>query len=362
MRDVRVRLLVLVTATFVLLVGAADPLRPLVMRTDQPRGVAPSECDEGLSPTPALRVDVRQIPLPEAAPAAAVAPPSRDLRAALEDVQNALVRNDRPAFDAALARVRGIVESYPSGGERRAAEETLRIYEGAGRLWESQYQAPFFAQDSPEYTIVNAYPGYAEAVRRSTLTDQAGRRFYPAAESREFLARVASERLKRLGVRAPAPPARTASTRTAPPQRRAATTSSPSRSRPRVSTSRKARKPAATKSAPSTPSPSASPTVAAVPAPAAPQQTAPPAAGDSSDTAPPPAVADTPAVAATDTVATTPAPATAPVTTTTAAAPVTTTTVDAPAEPAPRSRSIILPTILILIGLGVLIVLFRAAK
>lgn len=377
LREGRVRLLVLGAAAFVMLVGASDPLRPLVMRTDQPRGAAPAECEEGLSPTPALRVDVREIPLPEEIappPATVAAPPQGELRGALESVQHALVGNNRPAFDEALVRTRLIVERYPAGGERRAAEELIRIYEGAGRLWEAQYQSPFFAQESPEYAAVANYPGYQEAVRRSVLTDQAGRKFYPAAESREFLTRVAGDRLTRLGVRTTTPPARVARAEISAPSpspRRSAVSTPPSSSPRRATTSRprtsrpsqQPRKPAATTPAPSTPNPSAPPTVATVPAPAAPSA-APPAAGD-----PPPSVTSDPVdpVAGTDTTPTatetTETTDTASTTTATTAAPIT----PPPAAPEPatepaRGRSVILPTILILIGLGVLIVLFRASK
>lgn len=412
LREGWVRLLVLGAAAFVMLVGASDPLRPLVMRTEQPRGAVPAECEEGLSPTPAIRVDVREIPLPEEIappPATVAAPPQGELRGALESVQNALVRNNRPEFDEALVRTRLIVERYPTGGERRAAEELIRIYEGAGRLWEAQYQSPFFAQESAEYAAVAAYPEYQEAVRRSTLTDAAGRKFYPAAESREFLTRVAADRLKRLGVRVTTPPARVpradvsapaasptpnrssvsapASPRssTASTSRRPATTttrsttsrattsrtttSRPTTSRATTSPSTATtRKPAATTSAPSTPNPSAPPTVAAVPAPAAPSA-APPAAGDpdpdravTSD----PVAADTdpPAAAGTagDTAGDTNLDTAAGTGTTTAAAPITPPPAAPEAAKPARGRSVILPTILILIGLGVLIVLFRASK
>jgi hypothetical protein len=401
LREGRVRLLVLGAAAFVMLVGASDPLRPLVMRTEQPRGAAPAECDEGLSPAPALRVDAREIPLPEeVAPVPATAanvpaPPRGELRGALESVQTALARNNRAAFDEALVRTRLIVEKYPAGGERRSAEELIRIYEGAGRLWEAQYQSPFFSTESPEYAAASAYPGYQEAVRRSTLTDAAGRKFYPASESREFLTRVAADRLNRLGVRVPTPstprlsssssssssrPSASASassssspSRSTSSKPRRTTSSSSSRSsisRPRTTsttTTTTTRKPAATKPAPSTPNPSAPPTVAAEPAPAAPSA-APPAAGDSASTAAPaPAVTSDPVVI-TDTTPTAVAPITPPPDAPVPATSVTTdTAASTPATPEPtteptRGRSVILPTILILIGLGVLIVLFRASK
>src|SRR5688572_26952581 len=94
-------------------------LKPLVARVDQPRGPIPAECEQGLSPVPPLRVEVRDIELPRDEPAEAVAPPSGALREALQETQLALTRNDRPAFDAALARTRALLLTYPSGSERR---------------------------------------------------------------------------------------------------------------------------------------------------------------------------------------------------------------------------------------------------
>ncbi|HEU4886968.1 MAG TPA: hypothetical protein VFV49_03710, partial [Thermoanaerobaculia bacterium] len=82
------------------------PLNSLVARVDQPRGPVPAECEQGLSPTPPLRVEVRDIELPSNEPAEAIAPQSGALRAALQETQIALTGNDRPAFNAALARAK----------------------------------------------------------------------------------------------------------------------------------------------------------------------------------------------------------------------------------------------------------------
>lgn len=414
LRDRRVGLFVLVVMAFVSLVGAAQmPLNPLVIRNEQVRVAVPSECEEGLSATPALRVNVSEIPLPPVEPRGNVAPPTDALRGALHETQTALTRNNRPAFDEALARLHAVVETYPTGGERRSAEQLVRIYDAAARLWDAQYTTPFFGEDSAEYALANEHPGYMEAVRRATFTDNTGRRFYPAAESREFLAGVAAQRLQRLGVTAPAPARRTSPTsssiaRTTPrstsssprvtaPQttratRETSTTRKPSGTRKPSTTastsgrSRTAssgtsgtsgsssrsssRKPAAVIHTPSSsPSPSAPPTSAAVPAPAPPRvaEAAPatatsPAAGDDvpvtstrtvEEDLPPAVTGDT---MASDTVAPPPAPTTSPATTD--------TTQTAPGEPETpsRTRSVVLPMILILIGLGVLIVLFRASK
>ena len=410
-RGRQVGLLILGIAAFLSFAGASDPRHPLVMRTDSAQGPVPVECETGLSLAPTLRVDLRDVPLPEPEPTEAAPPPSGSLRAALADTQSALAANDRTAFDDAFVQARAQTEAHPAGGERRAAEELVRIYDGARRLWDAQFQSPFFGEDSAEYAAVSAYPGYAEAMRRNTITDASGRRFYPAVESRAFLAGIAADRLRSLGVRAPARPPRTertpaiaaADTAPLPPirprstaaqsttssSRRPATTASPRRptggtSRPRTTTASAAptptrssssasktpptRKPAVATTTSSMPNPSTSPTATAVPKPAAPPVATPidtatassPAAGSSTSPAPtavPPtldeptdtALTETPP--ATETTLTTP-----PATSTTAPAPV-------PADTRPlRSRSVVLPTILILIGLAVLIVLFRSSK
>jgi hypothetical protein len=218
--DRRAGLLFLTLGVLLVSTGAAWPLNPLVTRSAQPAGPVPVECEQGLAPTPMPRVNVAEIPLPEAVPASLPAPPSRTLRRTLEDAHAALVRNDRPAFDEALGTARLIVRDYPPGGERTAAQEALRAYEDAAFLWDAQFESPFFDQNSEAYTRMSRYPGYTEAVRRGVFTDDRDRRFYPAAESRQFLTRTASERLGRLGIRTPSAP----STRVARAEPRRTTT------------------------------------------------------------------------------------------------------------------------------------------
>jgi hypothetical protein len=110
-------------------------------------------------------------------------------------LHDALARNDRVAFDANLPRVRD-------------AGEGAEIYDHIALLWDAQFVSPFFDPSSEAYRVVSAYPGYEEAVRRHVLVDDAGRRFYPAAESRAFLTRIAAARfgaLPRVAPRAAAP-------------------------------------------------------------------------------------------------------------------------------------------------------------
>lgn len=395
LRERRIGLLVLITAALLSLTGQSQrPVNPLVVRTPQP-GTAPADCDQSLAPVPPPRIAVDEIPAPSVEPVEAPAPPSGSLRAALHATQTALAQNDRAAFDESLRSARSLLATYPTGAERRTGEELVRIYESAARLWDAQYRSPFFDQSSPEYTIVSAYPGYADAVRRSTLTDPSGQRFYPAAESRDFLGRVAADRLRGIGIQAPtrvaertpAPTSRPRSTtavtprttevppsvttpRTTPRRTTTATTGTvrpprPRRSapviasRPRSSSTTEPRTSAPVTPAPGTsPNPSAPPTTAAAPEPAAPvagtEEPSPAAASPAPGESP-----AAPAVPTTDTFATAtdtaPIPTDTTVTTDTAPSPV-------PATATSRTRSVILPTILILIGLAVLIVLFRASK
>lgn len=384
--------LIFTLSVLLMLTGQSWPLNPLVTRNPQPAGPVPPGCEQGLAPAPMPRVVVAEIPPREAfvpGPVVRAAvpppPPSRTLRNTLEEAHAALVRNDRPAFDAALANARRIVRDYPPGAERTAAEEALRTYDDAAFLWDAQFESPFFSQNTEAFARVSRYPGFAEAVRRGLLTDDADRRFYPAAESRDFLTRVAAERLNRLGIRAPSRVARgerppsvpsvsstttrsAAVSSTTPPSAAASASASPRRTPRRApvrraasapSTSRKSATPAM--SAPASPDPSAPARAVAASAPAASPAAAPtPAAPAPSPVAEGQPTEDVPVPADSDTALTTsatPAPAT-PSTATPAPAPATTTT----AAPAPERRSILVPALLIAIGLGVLIVLFRVSR
>src|SRR5215203_2171136 len=133
-------LLTLPVALFAQVTSPQLPLNNLVARVDQPRGPIPAECEQGLSPAAPLRVEVRDIELPVDEPGEPVAPPSGALRAALQQTQVALTDNDRPAFNAALARTRALLVTYPTGAERRTAEDIVRLHEIAARLWDTQFE------------------------------------------------------------------------------------------------------------------------------------------------------------------------------------------------------------------------------
>jgi len=196
----RVGLLVLVTAVMLSSPGVSQSLNPLVTRNPNAPATLPADCNESLAPAPAPRPRIAEIPLPEPERVEAPAPPSGSLRAALQSAQAALARNDRLEFDRAVSSARSLLATYPTGAERRTGEELLRTYDAAARLWDAQFQSPFFGEDSPEFALVSGYPGYRDAMRRGTITDASGRRFYPAAESRDFLARIAGERLSGIGI------------------------------------------------------------------------------------------------------------------------------------------------------------------
>jgi hypothetical protein len=374
-------LLLLMAMAFMTLIGASAPLKPLVVRTANVQGGIPSDCDQSLSNVPqTARINVAELPATDVS-TVALAPPSRELRAELDALQRALTRNDRPAFDEHLDNAGHLIVGYPPGAEKRAGEELVRIYSDTAQIWDAQFASPFFDETSAEYDILAHYPGYAEAVRRGMLTDDRDRRFYPAAESRTFLTRVAAERLARIGISAPRVPV-TRSAASRPPRvdtQREMAQPAPTRHRvetPRVESVKREKSVAPKRThiaRASAPAKHTSPALTSIPVPVAttthasppPVTTTMPAPMTSSSsttappvTAPPPPPIDTaPDTAITATTAST---SVAP-TTSSASAPTTSSAPEpAPAAAAPR-RSMILPVILILIGLGVLVLLFRAS-
>jgi len=116
------------------------------------------------------------------------APADDALRSEAEAATDALLRNDRPAFDEHYARVKA--------NPRAADSSTARVLDDAALVWNALFQSPFFAEGSEVYARVSAYPGYANAVRRGILT-VGGQRLYPAADSLHFLAGLAAQRLGR---------------------------------------------------------------------------------------------------------------------------------------------------------------------
>jgi hypothetical protein len=333
-----------------------------VQRLTKPSGPVPSDCDTSSTVAAAPRLDVSQIP--ETAPVALppVAPPSTSLRNLLRETRAAADRGDREAFRSALAAVKATLRAYPAGAEKRAAEDTVRVYDDLDRVWTYQYESPtgaFFDESSDVYKVLAAYPGYGEAIRRQTLT-VGGRRLYPATESRRFLVaqasgqRVPSDQRSAISDQRPSKP-RTSRTPTADtPALRTATHHTPT---PTPRTPAHAPKVTASK----TPAPAPQPVPAPQPAPA-------PAPAPTPVTPAP--VTTTTASASTETTAPAPTTTTSAPPTTAPALPSATDTavaatesVEPPVPQAPqKGRGMVVPVVLILIGLGVLVVLFRASS
>lgn len=341
----RVTFAVLLSFASLTLHGASRPLNPLVPRLATSDAVT-TECAEGTTFAPEPRIDVADIPEPERSgiEMASMPPPSSSLRVQFQEAQAALAREDRRTFSDALARIRATLADYPPGGEKSAAQNVLGVYEDVAVLWEAQFQSPFFAEESAAYRAASDYPGWAEGVRRNILVDDRDHRFYPARESRQYLAGVAATRLQRLGVERDEP-------RTALPAIR------PRRGPGKVETHVAAATPKPAPRRTATPKPRAT-YVAPAPKPAPPVIIPPPVARPVQTATTDPVPVETAPPPAPDTVATT-APLAAPETTDTT---VTTATEAARANEPAKSRPLIVPIILILVGLGVLIVLFRTSS
>jgi hypothetical protein len=396
-RGLRSGSLTLLVFAAVSALGQSRPLNPTV--TVLPRAVAPvpAECDIG--PGPDIRVAELQSPPERSLEADLAPPPSSDLRSILRNAQEAAEANDRATFSDAVTRARATLANYPSGGEKNAANDVIAVYSDLLRLWNYQFDSPtgaFLDQESEGGALVqmmNRYPAWPAFIADQTIT-AGGRKIYPTRESRAFLTAEAARRLPRLGVQPPAPrqpprpapPTRTVETEPAGtppgampsvvPRRRTpsttqpsttqpSTSSQPQRSEPRVATTtpRRTTPPRATATpakAAAKPSPPPAPptdeelaalglgTSTVAPAPVTP--VAPPRA----DTAaiPPAAATTTQAVPITDTT----------VTTETISAETATTAEGTPPLTPARGPNFIIPLILILIGIGVLIVLFRASS
>ena len=381
LREGRAGLLLLSVCALSLL-NATAPLNPTVKVVKHPAKALPPECDEGVAPPPSPRIQVAEAP-PEPVPVAAHPATVRDL---LQETQAAAARGDREGFNDAFARVKPLAD-----------RDVVRVYDDLNRLWTYEFESPtgaFFNSSNELLSMLNAYPGYQKAIEEQTIT-VGGTKLYPSRESRDFLVREAASRLAKLGF-AKKPVVATTTTATTKP-----TTTKPKpapREKPRTTTvvvhhkkSSGGRAPtpvpvtkvAETKPKPKpvqapvpvpapVPKPAPAPQPAPVPAPVPTTTTQAPVA--TTTTAPPPVTTTTatPTPApATDTTPTTATqqpstPATAEPTTTTATTTTATeTTATETTQPQPQKspmKNVILPIILIVIGVGVLIVLFRASS
>jgi hypothetical protein len=407
---------------------AAAQLNPTVKVSSTPAGAAPENCTVGLASQERPRVEVSQIPEP-AKRVANLAPPSSSLRGLLHDAQSAAVRGDRVAFRSGLVRAKEMLTTYPSGGERTGASDVVRVYDDLDRIWTYQLETPtgaFFDASTIPAEIMRGYPGYERAIADQLFIDASGHRFYPTAETRDYLTRQASQRLNNLGVSVPmraartprvlprtmsnVPPSKSASgerTRRSEENRPAAHVTATEHKKKVTHAERAKRHPATrvaeAKVKPAEPRRSEPPTtttshVVSEPKPATSTTTAPAATPSALVTekskpavAPPPAAApgtpvnglpitgtssSVPTETATKTKTASPvelSPASTSATETTASNPTTQTTettsaasstdtTSSNAASQQQGKGVILPIILIVVGVGVLIVLFRASS
>ena len=405
---------------------AAQTLNPVVTVLPRATSTPPNGCDQSLtaSPTPRVTPQEKQaaVPPPVEVPQP---PPTTTLRGALRDVQDAGERNDRDAFTAALTRAASVIEDYPPGGEKTAAGGVLKVYNDILAFWNYQYEvatgAFFDASSRDLLSRAKAYPDYQNYIADKTIVDATGTRFYPTRETRDFLVREAASRLRRMsGGAAPAPvpqPSRPATSKPAPkpaqhpaqtphkpaPSHQPSTThATPKHTHPptphptkhKASTTPAQKPSTATAHKPSTTT-THKPSTATAHKPAPPKK-APPQIAEARPTpkhvepapvthtaapvvAPAPSTTTHTAMPVTTTTAatqtttpmtTTTAPTTTEATATTASTPTETTTSAATettepspaASPSPSRRNLVIPIILILLGIGVLIVLFRASS
>jgi hypothetical protein len=368
-------------------------LNPTVRVLSRPQSPVPAECATDIDTTaPALEPEAQPAPSTEAVP------PSNSLRASLRRLQVAAEGDDYAAFKAALAEARRAVASHPAGGERNAANDAIQVYTDIARVWDYAMASPsgsFFdgsVQGGSLLSALKRYPDYGKTIASETIV-AGDRTLYPTRETRRFLARESSRRLARLGVSVPARmggpkpewPRVTATpappvvkkpvqlaTKTKPsstPKKNVVPTKTPASPGtagvPPASTSKKPlqrttpivsmKPPVATTSSPA---PASTTETTAGGTPAVPGTTKPPVATTSS---PAPAsttettAGGTPAVPGTSVVSTQPLP------TTTTAAPATDTTTTAPSEKASGNTNLIWAIVLILVGIGVLVILFKAS-
>lgn len=383
MKNCAERIAISILALTLFAVGANAQLNPTVKVMSAPVTPVPVECVEGAAPQAQPRIEVAQ--LPEASKRkATAAPPGAALRGLLQDVQNAADRSDRAAFRDALARTKGMLTTYPTGGERTAATEVTGIDDDLDRIWTYQLETTtgaFFDASTVPAEIMRKYPGYERAIADQVLVDARGRRFYPAVETREFLLRETAQRLGRLGVSVPLRAARVprilprTSTQQAAAKPAAATAKQvaaakkpaaeikPAEPRHEHAKPRRKAKAAASSTSTHETKPAEGPKTAALPASSstAPSPMALPSGASSPGTASSFPLAGSPT--ATDTTPSAPVSATATTspTETTASAASTGTTATA-AQEQKQGKSVILPIILIVVGIGVLIVLFRASS
>jgi hypothetical protein len=386
----------------------AAQLNPTVKVLPRAKTAVPAECDQGLAIQPALRLTQEERASVRDTTRDMVAPPSRSLRSELQTAFEAVQHNSRDAFRDALVQAKSMLTSYPPGGERTAAANLVDVLNDVDRIWDYQFTSPtgaFFDTSSEPYRIASKYPGWDAAIRRQIITDQNGVKFYATHETRDFLLAESAQRLSHLtGKPVPPPVSSTRGTTTiarpAPKVTPPATTTTTTT----ITTTEKTRKPkphhttkqtttetttratthvkqpaqhhaprqpvvhearATTTPVRKTPTPPPAPKVQR-PAPAPAPSTTTTAHTVPTETAsatptPPPATTSSARTASSDTAVMAP-----PTSTTSAPSPTettaTTATTESNAAAKPQSRSLFGPILLIIVGIGLLLTLWRASS
>ncbi|MEA2325394.1 MAG: hypothetical protein QOE68_353 [Thermoanaerobaculia bacterium] len=377
-------------------------LNPTVKVLARPQSPVPAECATDPATVPALEAEMPAVEVTSAVP------PSNDLRASLRRLQVAAEGDDYAVFKSAFAEARRAVASHPPGGERNAANDALQVFADIGRVWDYAMTSPtgsFFDASAQSGSLLNAlkrYPEYGRTIADQTVT-VGGKTLYPTPETRRFLSRESARRLTRLGVSTPAHVARGSQPEPLPRRLVAAppvvkkpvqiaakppapkTTTAPKKTASTTSASKKTEPKPAVKIAKATPPKTKEVAIKATPLPKPKPAAPPPVKVAETSTMPPgPPIVATPqptapptttAAPATQTTATTaaaPPPATTSTTDTTVTSAVTDTNPTAAPDTAATGTAVppakqngnmnlILAVVLILVGIGVLIVLFRAS-
>ncbi len=394
MKRVKIQSLLLVLVAAIPL-GAAAQLNPTVKVLARATSPVPPECEQGLAPQPAQRLTPEERTSVRDTRADMQAPPSTDLRGQLQAAVDAAQIGNRDLFRDALTRAKSLLGSYPPGAERTAATDLVSELDDLDHVWDYQFSSPtgsFFDASSEPFHVASKYPGYEAYVRRQVIVDQNGNKFYPTRETRDYLIGETGDRLSRLtGHKAPprpsvrgtaipsAKPAQaqtTGTTETVKPPKPKQTTTQHTTPRhkttqhtPRPSTHPRARKPVThearavapavtTTHAPAVPTPKPS-VVSPAKTPAPPRVTTAAATTASTNTVAPPPSLTTP----TDTMSS--APSTNTNTMSTSASSDTSATATTPPENKEKpgqSRSFFWPVLLIIVGVGVLVTLWRASS
>jgi hypothetical protein len=423
LREARAGLLVLSVSALPLL-GASAPLNPTVKVLQTAASPVPSECEEGLAASAAPRIEIseRSTAMAPAPPSTSLRAQLNDAQTAAEHHDRAAFVDTLARAKATLQPYPPGGERSVATDVVHVYDDLNRLW----TYEFDDPNGAFFDATNSLLAMLNAYPGYQKAIADEILSVQGTKLYPSRESRDFLVRDAAARMGRLTGERAPAPPAPVPVLKKHAPKVEDKSSPLPKivkRGEKRVHAPRPVHKKKAQAKAksPAKPAPAPAPTPASVPLPPSvvTTTTAPPRPA-TTKAAPAPAPATTRTAATTTTAAatttraatattpptttatlatTTTAPTTtttasvttttAPATTTTSAtatAPVTTTTAptktttaqttmttatettssaEPSSEPKPVPsplRSILLPIILILVGIGVLVVLFRASS